>query len=76
MVVVATIDGSTLAAEALFEHLRPRMAHFMLPRYIRFMAALPKTPSLRVQKHALRAEGITTDSWDREAAGITVRRNT
>lgn len=75
MVVVAALPGSTLTAVELFEHLRPRMAHFMLPRYIRFMSALPKTPSLRTQKHMLRAEGVTGDSWDREAAGIKVRRN-
>jgi crotonobetaine/carnitine-CoA ligase len=75
MVVVAAIARSTLTPAALFEHLRPRMAHFMLPRYIRFMPALPKTPSLRVQKHALRAEGVTEDSWDRETAGIVVKRN-
>jgi crotonobetaine/carnitine-CoA ligase len=75
MVVIALLPGSTLNAEDLFEHLRPRMAHFMLPRYIRFMAALPKTPSLRVQKHALRADGVTDDCWDREAAGIRVTRN-
>jgi crotonobetaine/carnitine-CoA ligase len=75
MVAVASVPGSTLTPEILFEHLRPRMPHFMLPRYIRFMADLPKTPSMRVQKHALRTEGVTTDSWDREAAGIKIKRD-
>ena len=38
-------------------------------------AELPKTPTARVQKHVLRAEGITADSVDREAAGIVVARS-
>ena len=46
----------------------------MVPRYLRFVAALPKTPTERVQKVRLRDEGLTADTWDREAAGITIRR--
>ena len=36
--------------------------------------ALPKTPTERVQKVKLRDEGITADTFDREAAGIVVKR--
>jgi carnitine-CoA ligase len=46
----------------------------MVPRYIRFVEALPKTPTERVQKVKLRDEGVTADTWDREAAGVTIRR--
>jgi crotonobetaine/carnitine-CoA ligase len=35
---------------------------------------LPKTPTERVQKVKLRDEGITADTFDREAAGIVVKR--
>ena len=35
---------------------------------------LPKTPTERVQKVKLREEGITADTFDREAAGITIKR--
>ncbi|WP_052134559.1 AMP-binding protein [Sphingomonas sp. 37zxx] len=76
MIVVALEPGETLDAKLLFDHLRPRMAHFMLPRYIRFVGELPKTPSLRVQKHLLRDAGVTSDTWDRELAGENVRRET
>ena len=38
------------------------------------MDALPKTPTERVQKVKLRDEGITADTFDREAAGITIKR--
>ena len=56
------------------EFLVPRMAHFMVPRYFRFIGELPKTPTMKVQKHLLRAEGVTQDTWDREAAGIKLKR--
>jgi crotonobetaine/carnitine-CoA ligase len=46
----------------------------MLPRYVRIVDALPKTPTQKIQKHLLRAEGITADTWDREKAGIKIRR--
>jgi carnitine-CoA ligase len=45
-----------------------------VPRYIRFVDTLPKTPTERVQKVKLRDEGITADTFDREAAGITIKR--
>ncbi len=51
-----------------------RMPYFMVPRYIRFVQSLPKTPTERVQKVKLRDEGITADTFDREAAGIVVKR--
>ena len=50
------------------------MAHFMVPRYVRVVPELPKTPTQKVQKHLLRTEGVTADTWDREAAGIEVKR--
>jgi crotonobetaine/carnitine-CoA ligase len=50
------------------------MAHFAVPRYVRFVDELPKTPSQRIQKYKLRDEGVTGDTWDREAHGYEVRR--
>ena len=50
------------------------MPYFMVPRYIRFVKELPKTPTERVQKVKLRDEGITPDTFDREAAGIKIAR--
>ncbi|WP_416898236.1 MAG: AMP-binding protein [Minwuia sp.] len=73
MVVVAPTPGEAIDAEALFRFLEPRMAHFMLPRYIRIVDDLPKTPTQKVQKVNLKADGITADTWDREKAGIKVK---
>lgn len=74
LLVVTVKPGETLAERDLFDFLSPNMAHFMLPRYIRRIETMPKTPSLRIQKYVLRGEGVTADTWDRVAAGIRVRR--
>jgi crotonobetaine/carnitine-CoA ligase len=50
------------------------MAHFAVPRYVRFVDELPKTPSQRVEKYKLRAVGVTPDTWDRQAVGYVVQR--
>lgn len=73
MVVVAPVEGHAIDPVDLIEFLEPRMAHFMVPRYIRVVEELPKTPTAKVQKAELRTEGVTEDTWDREAAGIRLK---
>lgn len=74
LAVVAPVANASIDPAGLLEYLRPRMAYFMIPRYIRILPELPKTQTHKVEKHVLRAGGITADTWDREAAGIVVRR--
>lgn len=66
MACVVPRPGSALTPALLAEHCASRMARFMVPRYIRFMPALPKTPTDKVEKFRLKADGITPDTWDRE----------
>jgi carnitine-CoA ligase len=73
LVVVAPVDGHRIDPAALLDFLRPRMAHFMIPRYVRVLPELPKTATSKVMKHELRQQGVTADTWDREAAGIQVK---
>ncbi|MDF1720708.1 MAG: AMP-binding protein [Minwuia sp.] len=73
MVVVAPVEGHTIDPVDLIEFLKPRMAHFMVPRYIRIVDELPKTPTAKVQKAMLREQAVTNDTWDREAAGIRLK---
>lgn len=70
MVCVVRKDGVTVTAPELIEHCSSRMASFMVPRYVRFLEALPKTPTERVEKYRLRAAGVTKDTWDREPAAL------
>lgn len=74
MIVVAAAVGKTIDPTELIEFLIPRMAHFMVPRYVRIVDRLPRTPTEKVQKVNLREEGVTGDTWDRDKAGIRVRR--
>ena len=64
LVAVVPRPGQALEPRALVEHLIPRMAHFMVPRYVRIVDALPKTPTEKVEKVALAARGVTPATWD------------
>ena len=75
LAVLAPLPGRTIDPVAVIEFLRDRLAYFMIPRYLRVMDELPKTPSSKVLKAELRAVGITPDTWDRERAGIVIRRD-
>ncbi|MCI0454967.1 MAG: hypothetical protein L0Y68_08245 [Candidatus Dadabacteria bacterium] len=55
--------------EELFNHSEKRMPYFMIPRFIRFVDALLKTPPVRVRKHILKEEGTNPNAWDMEKAG-------
>ena len=35
---------------------------------------LPRTPTAKIQKHLLRTEGVTTDTYDRDKSGFKVKR--
>jgi crotonobetaine/carnitine-CoA ligase len=74
MICVTLREGCEVSPEELLDHCQERMAYFMVPRYVRFMPALPKTATEKVQKVELRREGVTADTWDRESAGYQVRR--
>jgi crotonobetaine/carnitine-CoA ligase len=70
---VVLTAGQALSPEALLDFCQTRMPHFAVPRYVEFLAALPKTPTAKVQKVALRQSGVA-GVWDREAAGYRLRR--
>jgi crotonobetaine/carnitine-CoA ligase len=74
LAVVRVADGAQRDPAEILEFLRPRLPHFMLPRYFRFVDDLPKTPTQKIEKYKLRAAGVTADTWDREQAGVAVRR--
>jgi crotonobetaine/carnitine-CoA ligase len=75
LAVVAPKSDCTIDPGELIEFLRSRMTHFMIPRYVRIMPELPKTSTQKVQKNVLREAGVTADTWDREAAGVLVKRD-
>jgi crotonobetaine/carnitine-CoA ligase len=72
-VCVVLKPGAVLTPQALVEFLIPRMPRYMVPRFIEFVASLPKTEAtFRVQKAKLRIDPINKNTWDREAASVGV----
>jgi crotonobetaine/carnitine-CoA ligase len=65
--------GATLTPEELLAYASDRMPNFAVPRYVEFMASLPKTPTERIQKYLLKEAGVTPDTWDREKVGISAK---
>lgn len=63
-VFVVTTPGADLTAPALIEFLRPRMAKFMLPRYVEFIDKLPTTTTGKIRKLELR-QRPAGETWDR-----------
>jgi crotonobetaine/carnitine-CoA ligase len=74
MAVVVPKPGHDLAPEALIGFLADRLPYFMVPRYLEFASELPKTPTGKIVKYALRERGLTAQTWDRVRAGVAVRR--
>jgi crotonobetaine/carnitine-CoA ligase len=67
-VVVVARDGAELTAEDLIDHCFRHLPRHMVPRYVEVRrCALPRTPSEKVAKERLRAEGMTLDTFDRES---------
>lgn len=74
IMIVCIPEGEAPDPVELTHWMAERMPYFMVPRYIRFVPSLPKTPTERVQKVQLREEGITPDTFDRDDHGITIKR--
>jgi len=64
MVAIVVSDPEAFDPRALMAHCQARLAYFAVPRYLRTVAALPKTASERVQKFKLREAGVTPDAFD------------
>ena len=70
---IATASGASVEARDLIAYLAKSLPHHMVPRYIEFLPALPRTPTTKIQKSVLRASGVRDETWDRKAAGIELR---
>ena len=68
MVVVVPREGADLDPAELVDFCTERVAAFMVPRYVRILNTLPKTPTQKVQKFALREAGVGS-AWDRLTPG-------
>ena len=74
MAAVVVKPGVALCPEALIHFLEPRMAYFMVPRYLEIVTELPKTPTGKIRKVDLRRRGPNAATWDREHAKVPLRQ--
>lgn len=73
--VVVPLPGAVIDPVEMLHALYARLPYFMVPRYIDVVPELPKTHTMKVQKAALRAHGMTENVWDCEAAGYRITRH-
>ena len=71
-IVEAAADA--VVPKDLLRFLALRLPHAMVPRYIEFLDVLPRTPTNKVRKRELRADGVSPRTWDRRASGIKLRQ--
>jgi crotonobetaine/carnitine-CoA ligase len=64
--------GCTVSPRELLEHLVRQLPHYMVPRYIEKISALPRTPTNKVMKAQLRSGATTGECWDRKAEGLSL----
>jgi fatty-acyl-CoA synthase len=54
--IVVCKSGADLSADGLIEHCRSHLAHFKCPKQVAFVDELPKNPSGKIMKRALREQ--------------------
>jgi crotonobetaine/carnitine-CoA ligase len=74
MVAIVRAPGAALDEEAVVRFCAPRMPYFAVPRFVEFVDALPATENGKIQKYKLRERGVGPATWDRERAGIVLKR--
>ena len=61
-------EGQTVDVEEIREYCRGKIAHFKIPRYVRFVDAFPMTVTGKVQKFVMREESVKALGLERAAA--------
>ncbi len=53
-------DGASLTEDEVREHCRRQLAHYKVPRYVRFVDGFPMTITGKIQKYKMRDETVET----------------
>jgi crotonobetaine/carnitine-CoA ligase len=69
LLVVSPRDGATIDRAGLLAHCRASLPDFAVPRYVRVVAELPRNATHKVDKAALRRQGLAAGTWDAAAPG-------
>ncbi|MBI2765204.1 MAG: AMP-binding protein [Chloroflexi bacterium] len=68
MAWVVLRDGAVLTADEMRDFCRVRMAHFKVPKYVKFTADFPMTVTGKVQKFKMRAAAVEELGLEKAAA--------
>lgn len=74
LAVLEVTDPAAFDRDGLISHLRNRLPYFMVPRYLRLLLEMPRTPTNKIIKADLRSAGVTPDVWDRSRHGHELKR--
>jgi len=61
-------EGQSATADEIRDYCRGKIAHFKIPRYVRFVDGFPMTVTGKVQKFAMREESVKALGLERAAA--------
>jgi crotonobetaine/carnitine-CoA ligase len=64
MVAVVLRQGRTLTPEEVRARAALVLPSFAVPRFVDFLDQLPMTPTGKVEKHKLRARGVSESAFD------------
>ncbi len=73
LLCIVTRSGDALDPLAFLRFLMRELPHFMVPRFLRQMQELPRTPTGKLQRAVLKGTVGATDIWDRKLAGVALR---
>jgi crotonobetaine/carnitine-CoA ligase len=71
--VIVPSPGAKPDAVEFMRWLEERLPPLMVPRYLEFVSEMPRTPSNKVEKYKLIADGLAPHAWDRERAGYKLK---
>ena len=76
MVYVVTKPGQSISEAQLVHFAAEHMNYYMVPRFVQFIAALPKTATEKIEKYKLKQDALSRRDqlWDREREGIVIKR--
>jgi crotonobetaine/carnitine-CoA ligase len=76
MAFIVRSESSELTADEVWDFAETRMPYFAVPRFLRFLDELPKTPSAKVQKAVLRDQGVDGETFERSGDKMVSGRRT
>jgi crotonobetaine/carnitine-CoA ligase len=74
MVSAVLKPGQQLDALELIKSIEKKLPYFAVPRFVRFVAELPRAQTQKVQKAQLKKIAVTPDTWDLEQSNYKVSR--